>query len=72
MNRLGLPPQQLRILRLLAEGLTNQQIADELGVSLNTVKTLLKILYGRINASNGRAAVAIAFRAGVVPLNERG
>ncbi len=68
MADLGLPPRQLQILRLLGAGLTNQQIADELGISINTVKTLLKVLYQRINAANDRHAVAIAWRAGVLPL----
>lgn len=68
MDDLGLPPRQLQILRLLGAGLTNQQIADYLGISINTVKTLLKVLYARINAANDRHAVAIAYRAGILPV----
>jgi LuxR family maltose regulon positive regulatory protein len=37
------------MLRLIAAGLSNQQIADELYLSINTVKTHTKSLYGKLN-----------------------
>lgn len=49
------------LLRLLAAGLTNTQIARRLGISEGTVRTHLENLYGRLNVSSRTAAVARAF-----------
>lgn len=48
------------ILRLLALGLTNQQIADARVVSITTVKWHLKNIYGKLQVHNRTAAVARA------------
>lgn len=47
-----LSPQELRVLQLLAEGHSNPQIANELLVSVNTVKYHIKQLYRKLNVSN--------------------
>ncbi|RYZ44478.1 MAG: DNA-binding response regulator [Chitinophagaceae bacterium] len=39
ITRLGLSPRELEVLQRMAEGATNQEIADGLFVSVNTVKT---------------------------------
>jgi DNA-binding CsgD family transcriptional regulator len=57
-------PRELECLRLAAEGATNDSIADELGVSVKTVNTLLHHLYGRLGAMNRASAIAMAFRRG--------
>ena len=49
------------LLRLLAVGYTNAQIARRLGISEGTVCTHLENLYGRLNVSNRTAAVTRAF-----------
>lgn len=49
-----------KVLRLLVQGLRNEQIAQTLGVSLNTVKYHIKNLYGKLGAANRSAAVKIA------------
>lgn len=43
-----LPPQQLRIATRAAKGLSNHDIAEELGLSENTVKTHLLIVFRRL------------------------
>lgn len=48
----SLSPQEQRVLRLLVAGETNQQIAQELVVSVNTVKDHLKHLYRKLGVSN--------------------
>lgn len=52
-----LSPRELDTLKLLAENFTNQQIADELFVSLNTVKTHLKNINLKLEVENRNAAV---------------
>jgi DNA-binding NarL/FixJ family response regulator len=49
------------LLRLLAAGHTNAQIARRLGISEGTVRTHLKNLYGRLDVSSRTAAVTHAF-----------
>ena len=47
-----LTDRELAVLRLLPSRLTNQEIAAELFMSVNTVKTHLKNLYTKIGASS--------------------
>lgn len=51
---------EMEILALVARGLSNQQIADERSVSLNTVKWHLKNLYGKLDVRSRSRAVARA------------
>lgn len=57
----GLTPRQRELLRLLAAGLTNVQIARRLGISEGTVRTHLENIYTRLNVSSRTAAVTRAF-----------
>ena len=52
--------QELRVLRLLAAGLSNSEIAGELVVSNNTVKTHLKNIYRKLNVNARDEARALA------------
>jgi DNA-binding CsgD family transcriptional regulator len=56
-----LTPRQNDLLRLLAAGHTNTQIARRLGISEGTVGTHLENIYTRLNVSNRTAAVTRAF-----------
>ena len=49
------------LLRLVAAGHTNAQIARRLGISEGTVRTHLENIYGRLNVSSRTAAVTRAF-----------
>ncbi len=49
------------LLRLLAAGHTNAQIARRLGISEGTVRTHLETIYTRLNVSSRTAAVIRAF-----------
>ena len=44
----ALTPRELEILRLVAEGLGNQQIAGRLGLAVTTVRTHLSSVYGKL------------------------
>jgi DNA-binding NarL/FixJ family response regulator len=56
-----LTPRQQDLLRLLAAGHTNTQIARRLGISEGTVRTHLENIYGRLGVSSRTAAVTHAF-----------
>jgi DNA-binding CsgD family transcriptional regulator len=53
-----LTSRQRRILEQLANGRTNAEIADALGVSLSTVKSQLRNVYRQLGVDNRRAAVS--------------
>ncbi|MFZ0545686.1 MAG: LuxR C-terminal-related transcriptional regulator [Candidatus Promineifilaceae bacterium] len=55
-----LSPQELRVLRLLAAGLSNREIGEELVVSINTVKTHVKNVYSKLNVSSRDEASEVA------------
>ena len=54
----GLTDREREILEALAQGMTNQQLANAFGISLNTVKFHLKNLYGKLSVDNRAQAVA--------------
>ena len=56
-----LTPRQRDLLRLLAAGQTNTQIARQLGISEGTVRTHLENIYDRLGVSSRTAAVTQAF-----------
>ena len=56
-----LTPRQNDLLRLLAAGHTNTQIARRLGISEGTVRTHLENIYERLGVSSRTAAVTRAF-----------
>jgi len=61
-----LSDRELKVLRLLTDGLTNQEIAQALFVSVNTVKTHLKNIYGKLGVHNRREATTQAKKLGLV------
>jgi DNA-binding NarL/FixJ family response regulator len=58
----NLTPREIQILETLAEGHGNRQIAADLGISEETVKTHLKRLYEKLGAADRAQAVAVALR----------
>jgi LuxR family transcriptional regulator, maltose regulon positive regulatory protein len=60
-----LSPQERRVFHLLAVGYTNPEIANELVVSLNTVKTQLKSIYRKLGISKRHEASEVAHQLGL-------
>ena len=56
-----LTPQQIRVMQLVALGKANKQIAFEMGLSINTVRSHMCKIRSRLGVHN-RTEVAIAFR----------
>jgi LuxR family maltose regulon positive regulatory protein len=52
-----LSERELEVLRLLATGLNGPEIARELVVSLNTMRTHTKNIYSKLGVNDRRAAV---------------
>lgn len=57
---------QLRILALIADGLTKEQVAERLHLSPNTVKSHTWNIRAQLKARNVAHAVAIAYRKGLL------
>ena len=60
--------REREILALLADGLANKQIAARLGISKNTVKTHLELLFDKLDVSSRAEAVATGVRRGFLLL----
>ncbi|WP_017592997.1 response regulator transcription factor [Nocardiopsis potens] len=58
--------QQAKICRLLAAGYRSQDIADELHLSNETVRTYLRRMFEKFGARNRTQLVALAYEAGVI------
>ena len=62
----GLSKRELEVLECLAQGKTTIQIASELYVSENTVKTHVRHILGKLEASNRAEAVSKAAQMGLI------
>jgi DNA-binding CsgD family transcriptional regulator len=60
--------REREILALLADGLGNKQIAARLGISTNTVKTHLELLFEKLDVSSRAEAVATGVKRGLLLL----
>ncbi len=56
----GLTSREVEILRLVASGLTNRQLAEQLGVSTRTVDAHLRSVYAKLGVKSRSAATRYA------------
>jgi len=63
-----LSPRELQVLKLLAQGLTNQEIADRLFISEWTVRTHVRNILGKLHLANRTQAALYALRKGLADL----
>lgn len=61
-----LTKRELEVLRLIAEGLTDAQVADRLFLSTRTVQAHLRSIYSKLNVTTRSAATRYAMEHGVV------
>jgi DNA-binding CsgD family transcriptional regulator len=66
MQALGITPREHEILTLIAQGLSNREIAERLFVSENTVKTHSSRLFDKLQAKRRTQAVQLAKEAGLI------
>lgn len=62
----GLSRREVDVLRLIAAGKSNREIADELALSEKTVANHVTAIFGKIGVENRAAAAAFAVRQGLV------
>jgi DNA-binding NarL/FixJ family response regulator len=67
-DRGSLTPRELEVLRLLAHGKSNKQIAAELVITERTTKFHVSSIFSKLEASNRTEAVKIAVQRGLVTL----
>lgn len=67
LRKLGLSKRELEVLQLMAEGLSNQEIASRLFVSLNTIKTHSSKLFEKMDVERRTQAIDKAKKLGVIP-----
>ena len=65
-----LAERQMDVLKALAEGLTNKEIARRLGIAEITVKVHLQSIYRKLGVSNRTEALAAALNRGLVTLRK--
>jgi DNA-binding CsgD family transcriptional regulator/tetratricopeptide (TPR) repeat protein len=63
--RFGLTPRELDVLRLIAQGLTDAEVAERLFLSPRTVGSHLTSIYGKLDVSSRSAATRIAVEHGL-------
>jgi DNA-binding CsgD family transcriptional regulator len=66
LESLGVSERELQVLQLLAAGRSNKEIANELEVSPNTVKTHVANLFGKLAASRRTEAISRARELGLL------
>jgi DNA-binding NarL/FixJ family response regulator len=59
-------PRERDVLRLIAKGLSNQQIADRLHIAKNTVRSHVSSLYKKLAVRSRREAMAWAWEHGLL------
>jgi two-component system, NarL family, response regulator LiaR len=67
VTRLGISKRELEVLQLITDGMSNQEIAERLFVSVNTVKTHTSRLFEKLEVKRRTQAIEKAKRLGLIP-----
>jgi len=67
LRELSITKRELEILELIAQGMSNREIAEKLFVSENTVKTHSSRLFDKLSAKRRTQAVQIGKELGLIP-----
>jgi DNA-binding NarL/FixJ family response regulator len=63
----GLTAREVEVLALIAQGMSNLEIAERLFLSINSVKTYIRSAYAKIGATSRSRAVAWCLQHGFAP-----
>jgi DNA-binding NarL/FixJ family response regulator len=61
-----LTPREIAVLRMIADGLGNKEIASKLKISDHTVKFHISSIFAKLGAANRAEAVTLGIRLGVI------
>jgi two-component system, NarL family, response regulator YdfI len=61
-----LTPREIEVLRMMAQGLGNKEIASQLGISDHTVKFHISSIFAKLGASSRTEAVTVGIRQGLI------
>jgi DNA-binding NarL/FixJ family response regulator len=64
----ALTPAEISVLRLIAAGNANKQIADQLSITEETVKSRVKCILSKLGANDRTHAAVIGFKRGIIEL----
>ncbi len=67
LDRLGISKREFEVLELIATGLSNQEIADKLFVSVNTIKSHSSNLFQKLDVSRRTQAIQRAKELRLIP-----
>lgn len=67
VEKMGLSKRELEVLTLMAEGWSNQEIAEKLFVSLNTIKTHASRIFEKMDVKRRTQAIEKAQKSGLIP-----
>ena len=67
LDATGITPREMQILELIASGLSNREIAEQIFVSENTVKTHSSHLFDKLNVRRRTQAVQVGKELGLLP-----
>lgn len=66
IDKFNLSPRELEVLNFVVEGMSNQEIADKLALSLDTIKTHMRHIMEKLCVSDRTQAAVKAMRQGLV------
>ena len=61
-----LTPREIEVLRMMAQGLGNKEIASQLGISDHTVKFHISSIFAKLGVSSRTEAVTVGIRQGLI------
>jgi DNA-binding CsgD family transcriptional regulator len=62
-------PREIQMLQLMAAGKTNVEIATELGIAVNTVRSYAQRLFRKLDVNTRVHAVTRAYERGIITIN---
>jgi DNA-binding NarL/FixJ family response regulator len=65
-----LSTRELEVMKLVARGMTNDQITGSLGISLNTVKRHLMEIFSKLGAGSRSEALVVSLRSGILSMDD--